>query len=718
MRIKIIYVAIIICLANMAKGQLAGNYSIGSIGQDYTTIESAVDDLYNQGVKAPVIFRLTDTVYNEKIAFNGAINGASIENQIMFISDNEQEANIEGDGLNLLELNGVSHLVFKKINFFSTNANGNCILLENKMRNCRITGCNFRGAKNSIQFEKQVVQSKISIDSCVFSKFSANAIFTQDCDSISIHANRFLGDLKVRYAVLGFNLTNVQVSNNYFNELAVQLDGSKIDFINNIGNLGETGWFNFQQSDSLRFLHNSVYSNSNSFSVLFRDQSALQVENNIVQNDSTGWAIEAIECEGEVFENNIIYSNDVLVKIREGFSELSYSLIDSANAYYETNSNFSLNPEFDNKSIELRQMANAPIYDGGYCGVNYDCDGNVRCFQSPTIGAYELSKRFGKYNIFSELSDTLYLDQNEELTLDLDLNAPDIGSGFWQIGATALNNQVKTYKLNRTKPGKEVVFLFRNKCISGDTSFRIFTILDTIKPKINIDSLQYAEQCDFFTPKYQIKENDLDTLIFGGTWPNHTLSAGEYVLELTAIDNSGNFSKAKSIIKVIDNTPPILRLLGSSVDTVANWEHYVDKGVKAIDPCNETYKVKTWSTSNIDTTAGTGFFNTQYWAKDSSGNVTGPVTRYFIKTSVGANFANNSYVTLYPNPSKGLISLKMNSLQSEVRLELFQIDGQKVFDRKVMSSKAISLHGMLENGVYLVKITSRSESYFSKLIIE
>jgi len=190
------------------------------------------------------------------------------------------------------------------------------------------------------------------------------------------------------------------------------------------------------------------------------------------------------------------------------------------------------------------------------------------------------------------------------------------------------------------------------------------------------------------------------------------------VLELTAIDNSGNITNAKSIIKVIDNRPPILKLIGNAVDTVNYWKFYIDKGVEAVDLCNETYEVKTWSTSSIDTTANTGLFTTQYWAEDSAGNVTGPVTRYILKTTVSTNFTDKNEVTLYPNPSNGLINVEMNSFESAVKLKLFQFDGQKVFDEEVNASKPIFLNGKLENGVYLVKITNGSKSYFSKLIIE
>jgi hypothetical protein len=718
MRIKIFQIVFILCLGIVAKAQLAGNYTIGPTGQDYTTIQSAVNDLYKKGVSTTVTFTITQGKFNEAIVFNGPIKGTSNKNLIIFTSNRAQGARIEGGSLNLIRLSGVSHLVFREINFFNTNASGNCILLENKVRNCRITACNFSGAKNAIQIDKNVVQSNILIDSCEFSKFSANAIRAQDCDSISINANKFFGDLNVRYAVLGFSIKNARFSNNYVNELAVQLDGRKIDFINNVGNLGETGWLNFQPIDSLRFLHNSIYSNSNSYSVLFWNQSVLQVKNNIVQNDGTGWAIEAIACKGEVFENNNFFSNDVLMRIGERFDEYSYSLIDSVNAFFNTNSNLSLDAEFDIKSTELRQMANAPIHDGGYCGVDYDYDGNVRCLLSPTIGAYELDKQFGKYTMFSELSDTLYLDQNEELMLELNLNAPDIGGGFWQIGNESLNNQTTNYELRRTKPGKEIVFLFRNKCISGDTSFRIFTILDTIKPRITIDSIQNAEQCDFFTPEYQIEENNLDTVIFGGTWTTHTLNVGEFILEINAIDNSGNMRFAKTIIRVEDNRPPILKLIGYEVDTIFYWNEYFENGVEAIDPCNETYEVETWSTTNIDTTAGTGMFTTQYWAKDSSGNVAGPITRYTIKRIVSTHFASKEDVSIYPNPSSGFIKLKLNSSNKSYRIELYQVNCKKVYDGFIKNNESLNLEGLLEDGIYLVKLSNSNDHYYSKLIFE
>lgn len=737
---------------------IEGQFVVGnSTSADYANMNDAIAAM-GCGVSGPTVFTILDGGYSQvRIP---KIKGVSKTNYIIIQGDPTSNVKFQDDSISLL-LEGARYIEIRNIIFERTGYKGqnvllrngsanvlfdNCLFLSKKSArsgnecnfamdhweqqyesyetkvkrslNINIVNCRFSGGYNSVLLGHRLVNSNIAISHCEFEGFAFSGIYSKNVDSISITNNKFFRSGDSKYAILGFDISNVQISANFISRLSIQVDGKNIWFTNNVCDLDDLGWLSFQQSSGLKMFHNSIRCKSNSYVLFLRSQSEFECRNNIIQNEGTGGAVQAIECKGEVFANNIVYSANVLMEVREGFDEFFYNDIDSVNAFFRANSNLFLNAEFDIKSTELRQMANAPIHDGGYCGVDYDYNGNVRCLISPTIGAYELSKQFVKYKIFSELNDTLYLDQNEELTLDLDLNAPDIGSGSWQIGNNILNSKVETHKLKRTKPGKEIVFLFRNKCISGDTSFRIFTILDTIKPRVTIDSIQYAEQCYFFTPDYKIDESDLDTVIFGGTWPNHTLNAREYVLELSAIDNSGNITNAKSIIKVIDNTPPILKLIGNAVDTVNYWKFYIDKGVEAIDPCNETYEVETWSTTNIDTTAGTGMFTTQYWAKDSSGNVAGPVTRYILKTSVSTNFADKNEVTLYPNPSNGLINLEMNSFKGAVKLELFQIDGQKVFDEEVNASKPIFLNGKLEDRVYLVKITNGSKSYFSKLIIE
>ncbi len=100
-------------------GPLNGNYNVG-IGQAYTTLTAASNDLATLGVIGPVTFILTDTIYNnasgEIFPINWvAYNGASTTNPILIrpatgitarIESNSNVATMDFNGINYLKIDG------------------------------------------------------------------------------------------------------------------------------------------------------------------------------------------------------------------------------------------------------------------------------------------------------------------------------------------------------------------------------------------------------------------------------------------------------------------------------------------------------------------------------------------------------------------------------------------------------------------------------------
>ncbi len=140
---------------NSGELPLCGNYTIGGVTPDYTTINDAVADLENVGISCPVIFNIRDGVYNEQISIPG-IAGSSSINTITFQSENLDSTLVEvtfsanaGDNYTW-DLNGVSHITLNKIGITATNASfGSVVQIRNVNSNIAITNCEITGIVNA-----------------------------------------------------------------------------------------------------------------------------------------------------------------------------------------------------------------------------------------------------------------------------------------------------------------------------------------------------------------------------------------------------------------------------------------------------------------------------------------------------------------------------------------------------------------------------------------
>jgi len=104
-----------------AQAQLSGNYTIGGASPDYLSIREALDSLATNGVSSPVVFNIRDGIYDEQMALNDAIAGASATNTITFQSETNDSTEVTIMYINdeVLDLYNVSHLVFKNISFYA-----------------------------------------------------------------------------------------------------------------------------------------------------------------------------------------------------------------------------------------------------------------------------------------------------------------------------------------------------------------------------------------------------------------------------------------------------------------------------------------------------------------------------------------------------------------------------------------------------------------------
>lgn len=82
------------------------------------------------------------------------------------------------------------------------------------------------------------------------------------------------------------------------------------------------------------------------------------------------------------------------------------------------------------------------------------------------------------------------------------------------------------------------------------------------------------------------------------------------------------------------------------------------------------------------------------------------------------NFNNAENIRIYPNPSNGLLNVRINQFVGKVTIQIVDINGRVVFnqtDDKFNIEKSINLN-KLQTGVYVVKINTNEFTYSEKLI--
>jgi hypothetical protein len=89
-------------------------------------------------------------------------------------------------------------------------------------------------------------------------------------------------------------------------------------------------------------------------------------------------------------------------------------------------------------------------------------------------------------------------------------------------------------------------------------------------------------------------------------------------------------------------------------------------------------------------------------------------------TALGLNyFENEDLITIYPNPSKGIINIKIYQFIGKINLQVVDLNGRVVYSSKETAfdiEKTIDLNE-LQSGMYIVKIEGQDLKYTKKIIL-
>ncbi len=76
----------------------------------------------------------------------------------------------------------------------------------------------------------------------------------------------------------------------------------------------------------------------------------------------------------------------------------------------------------------------------------------------------------------------------------------------------------------------------------------------------------------------------------------------------------------------------------------------------------------------------------------------------------------NSTVNIYPNPNKGIFTLK--NMIPDSKISIYDLNGKQIFTKKILSVNETLNISSLNSGIYFIKIKTNNSAYFKKLIIK
>jgi len=98
-----------------------------------------------------------------------------------------------------------------------------------------------------------------------------------------------------------------------------------------------------------------------------------------------------------------------------------------------------------------------------------------------------------------------------------------------------------------------------------------------------------------------------------------TTKIGTYTLTYTATDRLGNRATATRTVRVVDTTPPTIRIKGDNPAIVEVGSTYTDAGATALDTVDGNLTNSIATTNSVNTNR-VGDYNVTYSVKDSAGN--------------------------------------------------------------------------------------------------
>jgi hypothetical protein len=83
-------------------------------------------------------------------------------------------------------------------------------------------------------------------------------------------------------------------------------------------------------------------------------------------------------------------------------------------------------------------------------------------------------------------------------------------------------------------------------------------------------------------------------------------------------------------------------------------------------------------------------------------------------------YADNADISVYPNPSTGIVSIDLSQLQGQVTILISDINGRTLTSVDVLENEKKPMFDLSNNakGIYLIKVSNNGNEYTRKVVIE
>lgn len=170
---------------------------------------------------------------------------------------------------------------------------------------------------------------------------------------------------------------------------------------------------------------------------------------------------------------------------------------------------------------------------------------------------------------------------------------------------------------------------------------------------------------------------------------------------------SGNFEKnfSNSGEQVVIANPAGTPVIEFQYFNTAPWATLADGTGKSL------------TSGKINPTGNPNSFN--YWSASSVYDGTPFADDQGVIDAIPEITTMENSVALYPNPTKGLLYLKVKDPKSEVLIEIFTLSGSMIYDSKFTGNSTIDMQQLhINSGIYLVNIQCKESKSVQKVIYQ
>jgi hypothetical protein len=192
-------------------------------------------------------------------------------------------------------------------------------------------------------------------------------------------------------------------------------------------------------------------------------------------------------------------------------------------------------------------------------------------------------------------------------------------------------------------------------------------------------------------------------------------TSGSYSVVVTDVNGCTGTGQ----VNININTPPVVTFTLNPVNVCVNWLPFTLSGGS---PNGGTYSGTGVSGGVFDpAAAGIGTFTITYVFSDAFGCSDSASQSITVNACTGITENTLGQISIYPNPSNGLLTISLPEHAGRVELAITDPQGKTVYSTALNGNNSSADHqvdlSQLANGTYFVKISSEGHSRIEKLVI-